>query len=122
MSDEYVIWHNPKCSTSRFVLAAMRDAGIAPVVRDYQQQPPTATELRAALAGMGIAARDLLRRKSDLYGDLGLADPVLDDAALIEAMAAHPALIERPVVFTPQGAALCRPKEKILDLLPGRRD
>ena len=119
MSD-YTIWHNPKCSTSRFVLAAMRDAGIKPVVRDYQQDPPSQGELRAALTAAGLSPRGLLRRKNTPYDDLGLGDPGLSDDDLIAAMSAHPAVIERPLVLTPRGAALCRPKEKIFDLLPGQ--
>lgn len=120
MTGEYVIWHNPQCSTSRFVLAAMRAAGIDPVVRDYQRDAPSAAELREALAVLGIPARALLRRKNTPHDELGLGDASLDEAALVAAMAAHPAVIERPVVFTPRGAALCRPKEKIFELLPGQ--
>lgn len=118
MSD-HVIWHNPKCSTSRFVLAAMREAGLDPVVREYLKQPPSGDELRQALAAMAMAPRDLLRRRNTPYDELGLDDPALPDQTLIEAMATHPALIERPVVMTPRGAALCRPKERIFDLLAG---
>lgn len=114
----YTIWHNPKCSTSRFVLTALRDAGIDPVVRDYQKDPPSVAELRDALARLGIAPRDLLRRKNTPYDALGLGDPSLSDDALIAAMAQHSAVIERPVVFTPDAARLCRPKEVVFDLLP----
>ncbi len=114
----YTIWHNPKCSTSRFVLAALRDAGVDPVVRDYQKDPPSVAELRDALALLGIAPRDLLRRKNTPYDDLGLGDASLSDDALIAAMAAHPAVMERPVVFAPAAARLCRPKEAVFDLLP----
>ena len=119
MSD-HIIWHNPKCSTSRFVLGAMRDAGIEPVVRDYQKDPPSVAELHAALTAAGLSPRELLRRKNTPYDELGLGDPGLSDDALIAAMSAHPAVIERPVVFTPRGAALCRPKERVFDLLPGQ--
>ena len=116
---DYTIWHNPKCSTSRFVLQALRDAGVSVTVRDYQQEPPTETELAAALAALGMAPRDLLRRRNTPYDELGLSDPALPHEALIAAMAAHPALIERPVVFGPDGARLCRPKEAVFDMLPG---
>ncbi|CAM3432211.1 arsenate reductase (glutaredoxin) [Paracoccus nototheniae] len=114
----YVIWHKPTCSTSRFVLAALRDAGVDPVVRDYVADPPSAAELRAALADLGLTARGLLRRKGTPFDDLGLGDPALSEDDLIAAMAAHPLLIERPVVFAPAGAVLCRPKERVHDLLP----
>lgn len=116
---DYTIWHNPKCSTSRFVLQALQDAGAGVAVRDYQAQPPTAAELRVALDRLGMAPRDLLRRRNTPHDDLGLGDPALPDDALIDAMAEHPALIERPVVFGPNGARLCRPKETVFDLLAG---
>ena len=116
---EYLIWHNPKCSTSRFVLQALQDAGVDPAVRDYQQQPPSAQELRDALDRLGIAPRSLLRRKNTLHDDLGRGDPALSDESLIAAMADHPALIERPVVFGPRGARLCRPKETVFAMLAG---
>lgn len=117
MSDT-TIWHNPRCSTSRKALALIREAGVDPVVRDYQKDPPSVDEIRAALAAMGITARGLLRTKGDLYAELGLADPGLSDDALIEAMAAHPVLIERPVVFGPKGAVLGRPVEAVRRVLP----
>nr|WP_111301774.1 arsenate reductase (glutaredoxin) [Paracoccus saliphilus] len=113
----YVIWHKPTCSTSRFVLAALREAGVEVTVRDYVQQPPDADEIAHALQVMDLGARGLLRRKGTAYEELGLSDPALDDARLISAMAEHPLLIERPVVFGPQGAILCRPKERIFDFL-----
>lgn len=122
MSDGYIIWHNPKCSTSRFVLEAMRDAGVEPLIRDYQKAPPSQDELREALARMQITPRDLLRRKSKFYVEMGLDDRNLSDDRLIGAMATCPELIERPVVFTPDGAALCRPKDRIFDLLPTRQE
>lgn len=115
----FTIWHNPRCSTSRFVLQALRDAGADVTVRDYQAQPPTTAELRNALDRLGMGPRDLLRRRNTPYDDLGLGDPALSDDALIAAMADHPALIERPVVFAPSGARLCRPKETVFALLDG---
>lgn len=119
MAGDYTIWHNPKCSTSRFVLEALREAGVDPVVRDYQKDAPSVAELRQALAALDMAPRALLRRKNTPCDELGLGDPALTDEALLAAMSAHPAVIERPVVFGPGGAALCRPKEKVFDLLPG---
>lgn len=121
MADAYVIWHNPKCSTSRFVLGALRDAGVLPVVRDYLSQPPSATEIRAVLAASGLSARDLLRKRNTPYEELGLGDKSLDDDHLIAAMASHPALIERPVVMISGGhARLCRPKETVFEILPAQ--
>lgn len=113
----WVIWHKPTCSTSRWVLAALREAGIAPEIRDYIAAPPSEAELRAVLARLGIGARGLLRRKGTPYGELGLGAADLSEEVLIAAMAAHPILIERPVVMAPQGAVLCRPKEAVLDLI-----
>lgn len=113
----YVIWHRPTCSTSRFVLDALREAGVQVTVRDYVQQPPDAPEIARALQMLGIGPRGLLRRKGTPYEELGLSGPALGDASLITAMAEHPLLIERPVVFGPRGAILCRPKERIFDFL-----
>lgn len=120
MAGEWVIWHNPKCSTSRFVLQALRDAGIEPVVRDYQKEPPTEAELRAALTAAGLPARGLLRKKSPAYEELGLKSQALDEADLVAAMAARPEVIERPLVFLPGGdARLARPKETVFEMLAG---
>lgn len=115
--DRYVIWHNPKCSTSRFVLNALREAGLDPEIRNYLSDPPSPAELQEALQSLHIGVRQLLRQKNTPYHDLGLDDPSLSDDALIAAMAEHPVLIERPVVFSPKGAKLCRPKETVLDLI-----
>lgn len=114
-----IIWHNPKCSTSRKVLQMIRDAGIEPEIRQYLKDPPSRDELKQALEALGIPPRGLLRRRGTPYDELGLGDPSLPDDALIDAMVAHPALIERPVVFTPKGAAIGRPVEKVAALLPG---
>lgn len=118
MTMTYTIWHKPTCSTSRFVLNALREAGVEVTVRDYIKDAPSVAELEQALALLGIGPRGLLRRKGTPHDELGLSDPSLEDATLIAAMAEHPILIERPVVFGPQGAVLCRPKERILDFLP----
>ena len=112
MSD-FTIWHNPKCSTSRYVLKALQDAGVDVDVRDYQKQPPTPAELKSALNRLGMAPRELLRRQNTPYDDLGLGDKSLSDDALIQAMADHPLLIQRPAVFGPKGAIMTRPKETI---------
>ncbi len=113
----WVIWHKPTCSTSRWVLAALREAGITPEVRDYIAAPPSQAELRDALTQLGIDVRGLIRRKGTPFAERGLGAPDLSDDALIAAMTAHPILIERPVVFAPHGAVLCRPKERVIDLI-----
>ena len=113
----YTIWHKPTCSTSRFVLSALREAGADMVVRDYIKEPPSVAELEQALSRLEMTARALLRRKGTPYDELGLGNPDLGDAALVAAMAEHPVLIERPVVFGSQGAVLCRPKERIYEFL-----
>jgi arsenate reductase len=111
-----VIWHNPKCATSRKVLDMIRAAGVAPVIVDYVKTPPKAAEIRAVLKAAGLKPRDLLRRRGTPYDDLGL-DRRLTDAALIAAMAKHPILIERPVVRTRKGTRLCRPPERVNEIL-----
>ena len=112
-----VIWHNPKCSTSRKVLEMIRARGVEPTVVDYQKAPPSAPEIRAALKAMGMNPRALLRKKNTPYDELGLDDPQLTDAALVSAMAAHPLLIERPVVHTKKGTRLCRPVDRLQEIL-----
>jgi len=110
------IWHNPACGTSRAVLEAIRAAGIEPQVVLYLQTSPSRAELAEAIAAAGLTPGTAIRRKGELFDDLGLAGA--DDAALLDAMAAHPALIERPFVFAPKGVRLCRPKEKLAEILP----
>lgn len=118
MAGNWLIWHNPKCSTSRFVLQALRDAGQDPVVRDYQQDPPSEAELRAAMEAAGLDARGLLRLKSPVYKELDLGDKALPEGDLLAAMVARPELIERPLVFAPDGSAgMCRPKETVFGML-----
>jgi len=114
---ETVIWHNPKCSTSRKVLEMIRAKGVEPQIVDYQKTPPSAAEIKAALKAMGMKPRDLLRRKNTPYDELGLDDPKLSDAQLVAAMADHPLLIERPVVQTKKGTRLCRPVERLQEIL-----
>lgn len=111
------IWHNPKCGTSRKVLEMIRAKGIEPTIIDYVKNPPSVAAIKAVLKEMGAKPRDLLRRRGTPYDELGLADGTLGDAALIAAMHAHPILIERPVVRTPKGTRLCRPPERLKDIL-----
>ncbi len=111
------VFHNPSCGTSRNVLALIREAGFEPTVVDYQKYPYTREQLTGLLKAMGLRPRDALRTKGDLYVELGLADPALSDAQLLDAMVAHPVLVERPIVVSPKGTRLCRPKERVLDLL-----
>ena len=112
------IWHNPKCGTSRNTLALIRNAGIEPTVVDYQKTPPTRDELAATIRRAGLTVRAALREKGTPYAELGLDDPSLSDAALLDAMLAHPILINRPFVVTALGTRLCRPSEVVLDILP----
>ncbi|MPT22855.1 MAG: arsenate reductase (glutaredoxin) [Starkeya sp.] len=116
MSD-ITIYHNPACGTSRNVLGLIRNAGLEPVVIEYLKTPPSRDELVSLIARMGITVRDLLREKGTPYAELGLGDPALSDDALLDAMMAHPILINRPIVVTPRGVKLCRPSEAVLDLL-----
>ena len=111
------IWHNPKCATSRKVLASIRAKGIEPDIVEYLKDPPSAAEISSALKEMGIGPRELLRRRGTPYDDLGLDKPKWTDAELIAAMAKHPLLIERPVVRTRKGTRLCRPPERLKDIL-----
>ncbi|TAK48372.1 MAG: arsenate reductase (glutaredoxin) [Xanthobacteraceae bacterium] len=111
------IWHNPNCSTSRKVLDLLRQRGIAPEIVDYLKTPPDAAAIRTVLAEAGLSARDLMRRKGETYEALGLADPKWSEAELVAAMAAHPVLIERPVVRTAKGTRLCRPVERVEEIL-----
>jgi arsenate reductase len=110
------IWHTPKCSTSRKVLEMIRARGIEPRVVDYVKTPPSRAEIKAVLAEMGMKPRELLRRRGTPYDELGL-DRIASDAALIAAMAEHPILIERPVVRAKKGTRLCRPAERVKDIL-----
>ncbi len=112
------IYHNPDCGTSRNVLALIRNSGEEPRVIEYLKTPPNRVELVGLIGRMGISPRDLLRRKGTPYDVLGLDDPALTDDALVDAMMAHPILINRPIVVTPQAVRLCRPSETVLDILP----
>jgi arsenate reductase len=111
------IYHNPKCSTSRNTLAMIRQSGEEPVIVEYLKTPPSREKLVSLLAAMNIPARALLREKGTLYAELGLGDPSLSEDQLIDAMLAHPVLINRPIVETRKGVRLCRPPERVLDIL-----
>ncbi len=111
------IYHNPRCSKSRQALQLLRDKGIEPSIVEYLKTPPDKGTLRAILVMLAMDPRELMRRKEKEYKELGLADPAVDDEALLEAMIEHPRLIERPVVVNGDKAALGRPPEKILDVL-----
>ncbi|MFT8523431.1 arsenate reductase (glutaredoxin) [Gluconobacter oxydans] len=112
------IYHNPACGTSRNVLALIRNAGIAPAIIEYLKTPPSRAELVDLIARMGVPVRTVLREKGTLFHELGLDNPALSDDTLIDAMIAHPILINRPIAATPLGVALCRPSETVLDILP----
>lgn len=112
------IYHNPDCGTSRNVLALIRNAGIEPTIVKYLETPPSRETLIDLITRMGVPVRSVLREKDTPYATLGLADSALPDAALLDAMMAHPILINRPIVVTPLGVKLCRPSETVLDILP----
>ncbi|WNJ94081.1 arsenate reductase (glutaredoxin) [Bosea sp. 685] len=118
MSTDIVIYHNPACGTSRNTLAMIRNAGIEPHVVEYLKTPPVRALLVQLIARARLAPRDLLREKGTPYAELGLGEMSLPDDALIDAMLAHPILINRPLVVSPLGVKLCRPSEAVLDLLP----
>ena len=115
---DITIYHNPKCGTSRNVLALIRNTGAEPEVIAYLSTPPTREKLLELLAQMAVPVRDAMRTKESLYKELALDNPALADDALIDAMLAHPVLINRPIVVTPLGTRLCRPSEAVLDILP----
>lgn len=112
------IYHNPQCGTSRNTLEMIRNSGIEPTVIEYLKTPPDRATLVALIAAMRVPVREVLREKGTPYAELGLDDPKWSDAALIDFMLAHPILINRPIVVTELGARLCRPSERVLDLLP----
>jgi arsenate reductase len=118
---DIVIYHNPACGTSRNVLALIRNAGIEPHVVEYLKTPPSRALLEQLIRRMGVPVRAVLREKDTPFADLGLGDPALSDEALLDAMMAHPILINRPIVVSPKGVRLCRPSEAVLDLLPPQR-
>ncbi|HWA81233.1 MAG TPA: arsenate reductase (glutaredoxin) [Acetobacteraceae bacterium] len=115
---DVIIYHNPDCGTSRNVLGLIRNAGIEPHIIEYLKTPPSRALLKQLITRMGISVRALLREKGTPYAELGLGDPSLTDEQLLDAMMAHPILINRPIVVTPLGVKLCRPSETVLDILP----
>ena len=116
---EATIYHNPACGTSRNVLGLIRNSGVEPRIVEYLKTPPSRGELADLIRRMGVPVRDVLRRKGTPFDGLGLDDPSLTDDRLLDAMMAHPILINRPIVVTPLGVRLCRPSEAVLDILPG---
>jgi arsenate reductase len=114
--DNVTIYHNPSCGTSRNTLGLIRNAGIEPQIIEYLRTPPDRATLLSLIAAMQVPVRDVVRAKEPLYADLGLAEA--GDDTLLDAMLAHPVLINRPIVATSRGTALCRPSERVLDILP----
>ncbi|MBS4704722.1 glutaredoxin-dependent arsenate reductase [Aeromonas veronii] len=112
------IYHNPECGTSRNTLELIRNSGVEPTVIHYLETPPSRDQLVALIAAMAMPVRDLLRKNVPPYEALGLAEDRFCDDELIDAMLAHPILINRPIVVTPLGTKLCRPSEVVLDILP----
>lgn len=112
------IFHNPRCSKSRSALELLEARGIQPEIVRYLETPPSAAELKALLGKLGISARQLLRTGEDEYKELDLANPALSDDQLIDAMARHPKLIERPIVIVGDKAVVGRPPENVLEILP----
>jgi arsenate reductase (glutaredoxin) len=112
------IYHNPDCGTSRNTLAMIRNAGIEPEIIEYLKNPPDRDTLKSLITRAGLTVRAALREKGTPYAELGLDDTSLSDEQLLDAMLAHPILINRPLVVTPLGVRLCRPSELVLDILP----
>jgi len=112
------IYHNPKCGTSRNTLAMIRESGVEPTIIEYLKTPPTRETLVGLIEQMGISVRDLLREKGTPFAELGLGDDKWSDDQLIDFMMEHPILINRPIVVSDKGVRLCRPSEKVLELLP----
>ncbi|MCG7393375.1 arsenate reductase (glutaredoxin) [Microvirga sp. ACRRW] len=115
---DVIIYHNPQCGTSRNTLGLIRNAGVEPHVIEYLKTPPTRLLLRQLIERMGMSVRDVIREKGTPYHELELDDLSLSDDELLDAMIAHPILINRPIVVTPLGVRLCRPSEAVLDILP----
>lgn len=118
---DVIIYHNPDCGTSRNTLGLIHNAGVEPHIIEYLKTPPSRALLMQLIERAGLSARSILREKGTPYADLGLGDPELTDDALLDAMMAHPILINRPLVVSPKGVKLCRPSEAVLDLLPPQR-
>jgi arsenate reductase (glutaredoxin) len=117
---DVIIYHNPQCGTSRNTLGLIRNAGIEPHIIEYLKTPPTRLLLRQLITRMGLDVREVIREKGTPYHELGLDDLSLSDDQLLDAMMAHPILINRPIVVTPLGVRLCRPSETVIDILPSQ--
>lgn len=115
---DITIYHNPACGTSRNTLALIRNTGTEPQVIEYLQQPPMRETLVDLIARASLSVREAIRQKGTPYLELGLDQAQISDEALLDAMLAHPILINRPFVVTPLGVRLCRPSELVLDVLP----
>lgn len=111
------IYHNPNCTTSRNVLRLLRDAGLEPQVVEYLKTPPSRAQMQALLAAMGMKPRDILRRSGTPYDELGLDDPALTDDQILDALEAHPILMQRPIVASDKGVRLCRPLERVHEVV-----
>lgn len=118
---DVIIYHNPACGTSRNTLGLIRNAGVEPHVVEYLKTPPSRALLKLLLDRAGLTVRDILRENGTPFAELGLSDPGLSDEALLDAIEAHPVLINRPLVVSPKGVKLCRPSEAVLPLLPPQR-
>jgi arsenate reductase len=112
------IYHNPQCGTSRNTLALIRESGVEPTVVEYLKTPPGSDEILSLVQRMGGSVRDVLRQKDTPYDELDLGNPKWTDAQLLDFIAQHPILIQRPLVATPLGVRVCRPAETVLDILP----
>lgn len=115
---DITIYHNPQCGTSRNTLALIRNSGAEPEVIEYLKTPPSRETLQQLITAMGMSVRDVIRQKGTPYAELQLDNPSLTDAQLLDAVLAHPILMNRPIVVTPLGTRLCRPSEAVLDILP----
>jgi arsenate reductase len=112
------IYHNPRCGTSRNTLALLQERGVQPEVVEYLKTPLDRAALRALIGAMGVPVRDVVRAKEPVFAELQLGEPGVSDEQLIDAVVAHPILMNRPIVVTPLGARLCRPAETVLEILP----
>lgn len=115
---DITIFHNPQCSSSRKALALIRETGEEPTVLEYLKTPPSSDEILSLVQRMGGSVRDVLRQKGTPYDELDLGNPQWTDAQLLDFIAQHPILIQRPIVATPMGLRVCRPAEVVLDILP----
>ena len=118
---DVITYHNPDCGMSRNTLALIRNAGVEPHIIEYLKRPPSRAMLRQLVQRMGLPIRAVIREKGTFYKELGLDNPSLTDHQLLDAMMAHPILINRPIVVTPKGVRLCRPSEEVIDVLPPQR-